>query len=77
MGSMFQCSDWDVDEDSHIAKVLVTYTLENGVKHISAKDQKGVGLEMGQKSVEASDLQYEVEFDKYEALSGFVGYEDT
>lgn len=44
---------------------------------MQALDQKGVGIERGRESIEASDLKYEVIFDQYEPLSGFVGYEDT
>ena len=75
-GFQFQCADWDVDADSFIAKIKVTFTEAKGVKHLQAVDQKGVGIERGRDSIEPTDLQYEVEFDQYEALSGFVGYED-
>ena len=48
--------DWDIDSDSFIAKVLVTYTEDAGIKHLQALDQKGVGLERGRASIKDTDL---------------------
>ena len=77
MGSQFQCVDYDIKPDNFIAKVVITYTEGGDVKHMQALDQDGIGLERGRASIKDSDLAYEVTFDKYEALAGFVGYEDT
>ena len=55
----------------------MTYTFDDGIKHLQTLDQKGVGLERGRSSIQVSDLAYEVLFDRYDSLAGFVGYEDT
>ena len=55
IGSMFQCSDWDLDDDRYIAKVIITFNEQIGIKHMQALDQMGLGLEWGRKSILESD----------------------
>ena len=47
------------------------------MKHMQALDQMGLNLEQGKNAILASDTTLEEEFEQYEPLAGFVGYEDT
>ena len=72
IGQDFNCDDWDVPEDAWVAHVLIRYNGA-GLTFLKASTAAGVTFERGNPT--DSDDSFEIEFDRYEPLAGFVGYE--
>ena len=74
MGSTFSCDDWDIPEGNRLAKFRVHFNSITGISRLTAFTETGVNWYKGQYDP-ASDEIYEIDFDEYEPVAGFVGYE--
>ena len=66
------CNVWKLDEGTWITKILISYNSDE-INYIKLSTNELINFEKGRRLPEDSESINE--FDQYDRLSGFVGYE--
>ena len=71
--SLNNCNEWKLDEGTWITKILISYDSDE-INYIKLSTNELINFEKGRRT--SSDTESINEFDEWDRLSGFVGYEE-